>query len=139
MDVPASSVFYGLAIALNTGFGMVYLTKPRFMPYHQAAVETDWDLLPKGVRILILALMRVAASAMLAWSLMAGSALVMGLHLQSHWMAWLMPASGAIISLGSLYAMLSVARNTPGRPPLWTFPVGMGLLLVGLATSQMPH
>lgn len=139
MEIPASTVFYGLAIALNTAFGIVYMTKPRFMPYHQAAVETDWDLLPKGVRALVLALMRMCSGAMLAWSLIAASAVVAGLHLQAHWMAWAMPASGAILSLGSLYAMLTVARNTPGRPPLWTFPIGMGLLLAGLVTSQLPH
>lgn len=139
MTPAASTVFYGLAIALNTAFGVVYMLKPRFMPYHQAAVQTDWDLLPKGVRALVLALMRMASGAMLAWSLLAGSALWMGLHLQAHWVAWAMPASGAILSMGSLYAMLTVARNTPGRPPLWTFPLGMGLLVAGLVTSHLPH
>lgn len=47
-----------LAILTTLGFGLTYLLRRQFMPYHGVALEREWDALPYALQTLILALMR---------------------------------------------------------------------------------
>lgn len=43
------------------GFGLTYLFKDSFMPYHRAAVSIPWNKLDINIQFLILALMRAVS------------------------------------------------------------------------------
>ncbi len=47
-------------------FGLMYLLRPEFMPYHAGAVVMSWAEVPRAFQVLILGLMRAAAGAWLA-------------------------------------------------------------------------
>jgi hypothetical protein len=50
-----------LAILNTLGFGLTYLLRIPFMPYHGVALEREWDALPTAFQTLVLALMRAVA------------------------------------------------------------------------------
>ena len=50
-----------LAILTTLGFGLTYLLRIPFMPYHGVALEREWDALPHALQTLVLALMRAVA------------------------------------------------------------------------------
>ena len=60
-----------LAILTTLGFGLTYLLRRQFMPYHGVALEREWDALPYALQTLILALMRAVAGGALATALLS--------------------------------------------------------------------
>lgn len=51
-------VFHMLATILLVCFGVTYLLRTEFMPYHSVAVGMAWEQVLPPFRVLILALMR---------------------------------------------------------------------------------
>ena len=49
---------YLIALLLLAIFGLIYLFRPQFMPYHGDAVGMSWEEVPHAFRILIIALMK---------------------------------------------------------------------------------
>jgi hypothetical protein len=47
-------------------FGMIYLLRGSFMPYHSEAVGMSWEQVQPSMQYLLLALMRAAAGGFLA-------------------------------------------------------------------------
>ena len=61
-----SFVCYLLGILLLVVFGIVYLIRHEFMPYHAVAVGKEWAEVPSAFQVLTLALMRSVAAGFLA-------------------------------------------------------------------------
>ena len=98
-------------------FGLIYLFKDSFMPYHSEAVSLQWDEVDKNIQILILALMRAVSGG----QILAG-VMVIWLQLKFNeskltWIPTLILIAGVIVGLTSLYATIIVRTNTPGNPP----------------------
>ena len=55
-----------IAILILLAFGLAYLVRSEFMPYHAIAAGMRWDELGTGVQVLILGLMRAVGGACLA-------------------------------------------------------------------------
>lgn len=130
-----ASACYLLAALLAGSFGLIYVVRPQFMPYHAAAVGRDWTALEPSFQILVLALMKVAGGGWLA----AATAIIILLggpfRRGESWARLAIPAVGLLVSVSSLYATLLVRRNTPASPP-WLFAAGAtALLLAGLGLS----
>ena len=126
---------YALGTLIVTGFGIVYLVRPEFMPYHSVAVGLRWAAVDPSFQMLILALMRAVGSACLALAILDWTLLLIPFRQGARWATWAIAASGLVTCAGSLYAMMLVAMNTPATPP-WIGPVlGAVLLVAGLVLS----
>jgi len=126
---------YALGTLIVTAFGIVYLVRPEFMPYHSVAVGLPWTAVDPSFQVLILALMRAVGSACLALAILEWILLLIPFRQGARWATWTIAASGLVMCAGSLYAMLLVALNTPASPP-WMGPVvGAALLVAGLMLS----
>jgi hypothetical protein len=117
------------------GFGLTYLLRRQFMPYHGVALGKRWVDLPKEFQTLILALMRAVAGGTLAVAALALIVLLIPFRAGMVWAFWAVPAGGMILSAGSLYAMRLVAANTPGKPPFKPVIAGVSLTVIGLVLS----
>jgi hypothetical protein len=126
---------YLLATLTATAFGVVYLVKPEFMPYHSVAVGMPWAAVAPSFQVLILALMRAVGGACLAFAVLQLTLLLIPFRQGAAWATWAIAVSGLVMCAGTLYAMMLVAQNTPATPP-WIAPTaGAVLLVVALVLS----
>ena len=124
-----------LATLIVAAFGVTYLFRPEFMPYHAVAVGMPWADVTPSFRVLILALMRVIGGACLAVVVLELILLFVPFRQGVAWARWAIPAGGLVICAGALYGMLYVGLNTSATPP-WIAPVVAALLLMaGLLLS----
>lgn len=124
-----------LATVILAAFGITYLLKTEFMPYHSVAVGMAWIDVSPSFQVLILALMKVIGSACLAVVVLELILLFVPFRRGVVWSRWAIPAGGLVICAGTLYGMLYVEFNTSATPP-WIAPVVAALLLVaGLLLS----
>jgi len=126
---------YALGSLIVTTFGIVYLVRPEFMPYHSVAVGMPWASVAPSFQVLILALMRAVGAACLALAILQWTLLLIPFRQGAAWATWAIAVSGLVMCAGSLFAMMLVAQHTPATPP-WIAPAaGAVLLVVGLVLS----
>ena len=124
-----------LATLIVAAFGVTYLFRSEFMPYHSFAVGMPWTDVGPSFQVLILALMRALGGTCLAVVLLELILLFVPFRQGVVWARWAIPAGGLVLSAGALYAMFYVGLNTPATPP-WIAPVvGAVLLVAGLLFS----
>jgi hypothetical protein len=109
-------------------FGVIYLSRSAFMPYHAVAVGQTWPQVDPAFQVLILALMRVAGGGYLTTAAAMGILLFNPFRQGRRWAYWAIPVVGLICSLSSLYATAYVTLKTPASPP-WIV-AGLGVLVV---------
>jgi hypothetical protein len=129
-NIPGSLFTYAAAVIL-LGFGLNYLFKNSFMPYHSDAISREWEEVPPATQFLILALMRATSGGFIS---IAVAIIFLQYKLaanKSSWMPFLILAIGTISMVCSLYAMVTVSAHTPGRPPASADIIGEALLLTG--------
>lgn len=127
-----------IGILTMVGFGITYLFRKEFMPYHGVALGKSWGEVLKEFQILILALMRAVAGGTLAIAALALIVLLIPFRVGVVWAFWAVPVAGMILSAGSLYAMRLVATNKPGKPPFKLALFAVALAIVGLVLSLAP-
>lgn len=120
------------------GFGLVYLLRRQFLPYHGVALGRDWDEVPKEVQVLILALMRAVSGSTLGLVIIGTTVLWIPFRSGALWALVAVPVSGFVASAGALYAMHLVANNTPAKPPRLPVLVGLAMGITGLVLSLLP-
>ena len=125
----AAMVGYVISSIPLAVLGVVYLLRPEFMPYHAEAVGRSWADVEPAFQILILALMRTIGGAFLALALATVVIATKPFREGQAWATWLLPAVGLMAVSASFMATTSVARNTPGNPPVAVI-LGSGVLLV---------
>jgi len=127
---------YFTAIIILAAFGITYLLRNEFMPYHAVAAGMPWTDVAPSLKVLILGYMRVIGGAWLAVVVLEMVLLFVPFRQGAAWARWAMTAGGLTVIAGGLYAMISIARDTPAAPP-WIPVIGAALLLVlGLILSQ---
>ena len=124
-----------LASVLLFSFGIIYILRPEFMPYHSVAVGMTWAEVGHPFQVLILALMRGFGSACLSIAILMFTLLLLPFRRGVTWARWAIPIGGLIVSSGTLYATSYVALNTPATPPLIAPAGGAALLVVGFFLS----
>ncbi len=112
-------------------FGIIYLFRSQFMPYHAIAVGKTWIEVDPAFQILLLALIKVVGGAGIALALAMGILLFIPFKQGKRWARWAIPAIGLTAELATLYATLTVTFNTPATPP-WK---GVSFIVVLLATG----
>ena len=129
---------HAVGILTMAGFGLTYLLRRQFMPYHGMALGKSWSDVPKEVQVLTLALMRSSGAATFALAVLEAVVLLIPFRAGAVWALWAIPTSGIVLSVGALYAMRMVAANTPAKPPYVLVLLGLGFGLLGLALSLAP-
>lgn len=125
-----------LAAFLLFAFGVTYFFKSSFMPYHEEAVGVPWSQLETPVQVLILALMRCVGGGFLAVSV---TIFLLQYHFTQtarRWVAWVIFASGWIVTCASIYATVLVRLHTLGNPPTGLASFGLLLLFIGLVFNR---
>jgi len=120
-----------IAGSISLTFGIIYLVKSSFLKYHGQALEKKWIHVEREVQILMLALMRVVGGGALATGFVI---LILQYQFDKYHQAWIPTTiliAGGLLSLTSLYAMLSVTLQTKGRPPIGVILVSLLLMIVG--------
>ncbi|WP_130106856.1 hypothetical protein [Iodobacter fluviatilis] len=111
-----SFVCHFVCVAVVFCFGLTYLLKRQFMPYHSEALGMNWNDLSHDLKILILALMRAIAGGALAVAIINTVLLLIPFSRGMTWSYHLIPVGSLILSGGALYAMFLVAKFTPAHP-----------------------
>ena len=139
MSTALTAAFYAHALGLliMAAFALVYLTRRTFMPYHQVAVGSDWNALPRGIQVLLLGLMRVVGFATLAVVIGNFVMLVGPFRAGEMWARWTIAATGLLLSFGGLSAMHSVGAQTPARPPYRPAMAGAAMTAIGFVLSML--
>ncbi len=128
---------YLIASLLLVAYGLFYLLRPEFMPYHAEAVGKSWVEVDPAFQILILALMKAVGGGFLASAFAMVVLLFKAFRKGLRWSFWAIPAIGLIVSFTSLYVTATVALNTPASPPWMVAAFGIVLLTVGFIFSAL--
>jgi len=114
-------------------FGLAYLLKASFMPYHAETLSISWEELSPALQILILALMRAAGGGFF----LAGLIIILLQRIYNRtrqkWIPSLVLLIGVILVLTTVYATLIVRLNTNANPPT----LSSAAALVGLITGYI--
>jgi hypothetical protein len=116
-------------------WGIMFLTRREFMPYHAEAVGVPWSEVPAAFQTLILALLKLAGG---AWLTVAAAEFVLlfGPFRQGvRWARWAVPCLGLLHYAGVATAMAHVTLNTPASPPWGATIASILLILAGAALS----
>lgn len=107
-----SSVLVALAGAVSVLFGVRYLLTKQFMPYHAAVAGKSWQELDRGVRTIILGMLRIIGGALAAYGL-ALLWLLVPLRGGQAWAAWAALTLTAACVLPTLYVTITLRRAAP--------------------------
>jgi hypothetical protein len=118
-------------------FAFLYLFRRKFMPYHADAVEKSWNDLDEKIRILIIALMRVAGGGWMASSVAIGILMYSFILQGDHLTSLAMTITGLAVSIPTLLATLIVKRRTKANPPVFAVVFAIVLLLTGLSVALL--
>jgi hypothetical protein len=128
---------YLVASGLSAIFGVIYLTRSKFMPYHSKALGQEWDELTANLQVLLLALMRVCGGGLLGVGLCLAILVIVPFQSGASWAMYTIPSIGLVASLSTLYATYLVKTKTPGNPPIGTSVLAIGLFLIGFLLSLL--
>jgi hypothetical protein len=130
-----ATVCYVLSLLMATAFGVTYLTRSKFMPYHSDALQLSWDEVDPNLRTLLLALMRAAGGGWLGVSLSVALLLWFPFRAGEGWALYAIPVVGLAAALPSLYATLYVRGRTAASPPVNLTAAAIVLLVLGFILS----
>jgi len=111
--------------------GIVYLSKPTFLSYHQTTADTKWEDIDPMMQTLILALMRVVGGCALAIGFVIAILQYQFSKSLQSWIPVTILVSGSFIITGILYAMFMVRIRTKERSPVALILITLVLLVVG--------
>ncbi|MGK7949110.1 MAG: hypothetical protein AB4368_09980 [Xenococcaceae cyanobacterium] len=130
-----SFISYSFVAVVSIVFGLIYLIKNQFMPYHSEALGLSWSDLKPNFQVLILALMRAVGGGFLATGLTMLILLIIPYRAGEIWSIYAIPAISLCTSSGTLYATWLVKTRTPGNPPLGLSLLALGLTIIGFIFS----
>jgi hypothetical protein len=116
-------------------FGVVYLVRSQFMPYHEEAIGLPWHQLDPRLQTLLLALMRTAGGGLLTGGISAAVLLLIPFRAGELWARYAIPAIGLVCGLPGLYATVLVRSRTHAHTPVAASAAGIFLLLIGFILS----
>ncbi len=130
-----SLISYSFVALVLIVFGLIYLIKNQFMPYHSEALGLSWSDLEPNLQVLILALMRAAGGGFLATGLAMLILLIIPWRAGDTWSIYAIPTISFCTSSGALYATWLVKTRTPGNPPVRLSLLALILTAIGLIFS----
>lgn len=131
MTLLIANILVVLSSLLSLIFGLLYLTRTKFMGYHSIALEQKWEALSPKFQTIILALMRSVGGGLLSVSVTILILQYQFNKLPQKWIALSIFICGIVMTMGILSAHYLVITKTKGRPPLIAALLGLVLLTVG--------
>jgi hypothetical protein len=128
---------YVLAIAGSGVFGVIFLLRDEFMPYHAVAAGMPWSEVPRSFQILIMALLKLSGGAWLTTATAAFLVLLIPFRQGARWALWAVPLLGLLHYAGVFNAMAYVTLNTEAAPP-WGASIASVILIVIGAVLSIP-
>lgn len=122
--------------AILLSFGLIYLFRDSFMPYHAEAVSMEWIKMDPAVRYLVLALMRAASGGFISAALAMIILQMKFSNSRDPWIPWLILLIGSIMMLCISYATILIRIHTPGKSPLADAIIGELLLIAGFFLNR---
>jgi hypothetical protein len=126
---------YAIVALVAVAFGLVYLLRPSFMPYHQEALATPWHEVEPRLQALLLAFMRGAGGGMLAAGIGAGALLLVPFRAGEAWSLVVIPAVELAVVVPMLWATYIVRSRTGAHSPVLLSAAGVGLIVAGAVLS----
>jgi hypothetical protein len=126
---------YLLVVISMTAWGVDFMLRDEFTPYHSVAVGMPWAEVPRQFQVLILALIKLAGG---LWITIAACILVLlfkPFRRREPWALWAVPVLIVIELVAPIPAMAYVVFNTPAKPPLLITLVFVGICFIGMAMS----
>lgn len=127
---------YLIATLALAAFGVLYVVRSEFMPYHATAVGMEWENVDPAFQVLILALMKSFGGTALALVAIQIAVLVTAFRRGELWAKLVVPVASLIQGLTSLYVTLYVREYTPAEPPWIISVVGILLVVAGFVLSM---
>ena len=122
-------ILYGVSLLCGLVYGAVYLTRDRFLPYHEAALGRGWEELDLPTRTLLLALMRTAGGGALGCAISGAFVFAGPFIAGERWANWALLATILCSFLPAAYATFLVhaktRANTPRVPALAVLVMGV--------------
>ena len=110
-------ILYSLSLLSGLIYGVVYLMRDRFMPYHRAALGRAWEELDLPTRTLLLALMKTTGGGVLGCAI-AGTFVLAGPFIAGErWANWALLATIFCSFLTAVYATFLVHAKTGASTP----------------------
>jgi hypothetical protein len=118
--------------------GLLYLTTPRFMPYHADALGVTWEMLEPNYQGFLIGVIKAMGAGSVGVTLSLAVMLVIPFRRGETWAKWAIPAVGAVFTALTAYAAYTIDMRTPASPP-WRPTLGLtALYLAGGALSCWP-
>jgi hypothetical protein len=128
---------YGLAALLSATFGVIYLARPRFMPYHQQALGMPWNQVDPRLQALLIGLMRTAGGGLFASAVSIVIMLWIPFRAGEAWPRFSIPIVGLATAAPALYATILVRKRTGAHSPVSAAAAGVGLIVLGAVLSVL--
>jgi hypothetical protein len=129
---------YGTVALGSALFGMVYLARQRWLPYHEAAAGMPWEGLAQREQAVVVALLRVVGGGGLATGAALG-ALLGPLRQGQHWAASIASGIGLMLFLPALIATWRLRQRTNTATPWPGALVAVVLLIGGWLAARRAH
>lgn len=118
--------------------GLVYLTTPRFMPYHADALGSSWEMLPANYQGFVIGVIKAMGAGSVGVTLALAILLLIPFRRGERWARWAVPAIGVVFTALTAYAAFTIDVRTPASPP-WRQTLGLtALYAAGALISQWP-
>ena len=114
---------YLLLMITGAAWGIGFLLRSEFTPYHGAAAGVPWSEVPVNFQIVILALTKLAGGLWVACTLCIFVLLFVPFRQGARWALWTVPLLVLALCVAPVPAMIHITTNTPATPP-WTLTMG---------------
>ena len=137
MDTRTKFAFwtYFLLMVAGAAWGVGFLLRSQFTPYHGAAAGVPWSEVPMNFQVVILALTKLAGGLWVAFTLCIFVLLLVPFRQGARWALWTVPLLMLAQYVAPMPAMIHLTTHTSATPP-WTLTIGCILVtLIALAVS----
>ncbi|HEX4871375.1 MAG TPA: hypothetical protein VFV27_03595 [Nevskiaceae bacterium] len=126
---------YLLLMIAGAAWGIGFLLRSEFTPYHGAAAGVPWSEVPPNFQIVILALTKLAGGLWVAFTLCIFVLLLLPFRRGERWALWAVPLLMLAQYAAPMPAMTHLTVNSPASPP-WALTIScMVVTLVALLVS----
>jgi hypothetical protein len=126
---------YVVALVGPGVFGVMFLLRSDFMPYHADAVGMPWSEVSAPFQILIMALLKLAGGSWITVAVAEFVLLLIPFRQGARWALWAVPSLALLHYAGVCNAMAHVTLNTTATPPWGATIASIAFVLLGAALS----
>jgi hypothetical protein len=126
---------YLLLALAGAAWGIGFLFRSEFTPYHRAAAGVPWSEVPANLQVVILALTKLAGGLWVAVALCIVVMLLVPFRQGARWAVWAVPLLLLAQLVAPMPAMIHLTTHTSATPP-WALTLGsIAVTLVALVVS----